>query len=217
MPSAIANLVWDLYGGPRRIRVHGAVGEEHRPVNGLVAGCPVAKDILEAYLGPVARVTENKSKGRTRCRYFMLSVEEDTPQIAAATMSSEINEVKTALRNQGMTLNDTKEQLLIATAAGRKAWQQVEPNYGGKVTPTAKDLGVCQRRRGTTNRVTEERVKPLGEVCRRIGYLPLEKARPDKHGGGPSGRSGSLRCRSRQAHAKRVPSLKSRHEPSGLG
>ena len=42
-------------------------------------------------------------------------------------------------------------------------------------TPTAKDLGVCQRRRGTANRVAEVRTKPLGEVCRRIGYLPLER------------------------------------------
>ena len=36
--------------------------------------------------------------------------------------------VTAALRGQGMTLNDTKEQLLIATAAGRQAWQQAEPS-----------------------------------------------------------------------------------------
>ena len=125
LPPAIANLVWDLYGGPRRIRVHGAVGCEHRPISGLVAGCPVAKDILDAYLGPLARVTETKAKVRQYVDDVMVRVEDETPlQAAATTMSSEMNAVKAALRNQGMTLNDTKEQLLIATAAGRKAWQQ---------------------------------------------------------------------------------------------
>ena len=106
---------------------------------------------------------------------FMVSVEEATPQAAARTMSNEVNLVKTALREQGMTLTDTKVQLLIATAAGRKAWHQAEPSYGGKVTPAAKDLGVCQTRRGTANRLAEARIQPLGEVCRRIGYLPLER------------------------------------------
>ena len=122
-------------GGPRRIRVHGAVGSEHRPISGLVAGCPVAKDILEAYLGPVARVTEAASV-RQYVDDFIVSAEEATPQDAAITMSAEVNLVKTALRGQGMTLNDTKEQLLIATAAGRNAWQQAEPSYGGEGPPT---------------------------------------------------------------------------------
>jgi len=174
LPPSVANLVWDLYGGPRRIRVHGAVGKEHRPANGLVAGCPAAKDILEAYLGPIARVTE-WAVVRQYVDDFCVSVERGDPHETANTMSEEVNLVKEALRRQGMVLNDGKEQLLITTAAGRKAWTQVEPNYVGKVTPTAKDLGVCQRRRGTTNRVAAERAKPLGEVCRRIGYLPLER------------------------------------------
>ena len=56
-------------------------------------------------------------------------------------MSADVNLVKAALRGQGMTLNDTKEQLLIATAAGRQAWQHAEPSYGGKVTPHGEGFG----------------------------------------------------------------------------
>lgn len=75
-PPRIANLVWGLYGGPRRVRVHRAVGEECRPASGLVAGCPAAKDVLEAYLKPVANVVQQR-RVRQSVDDFMLSVEGD--------------------------------------------------------------------------------------------------------------------------------------------
>lgn len=146
-----------------------------RPENGLVAGCPVAKDILEAYLGPAATVTV-VGQARQYVDDFVLSVEADTPAETADVMVEEIRAVKAALQRQGMVLNDTKEQLLIATAAGRREWQRVAPHYPGRVAEAAKDLGVCQRRRGVRNQVAEARAKPLAEVCRRIGYLPLERS-----------------------------------------
>lgn len=140
-------------------------------------GCPAAKDILEAYLGPVAGVTE-VGKVRQYVGDFMFSVDADTSAGAALRMNDEIHAARTVLRGTGVALNDGKEPLLVATSAGRREWAAIAPDHAGKVTGAAKDLGVCQRRRGERNIVAEDRAKSLAEVYRRNGFLALEhKAR----------------------------------------
>ena len=52
LPSRLGRMIFAMYGGERRVKVHGAVSRAGRFMRGLVAGCSFAKDVLKAFLSP---------------------------------------------------------------------------------------------------------------------------------------------------------------------
>ena len=65
-PRNIANLVFNMYGAKRRLRVHGVVSDEIVGNTGIIAGCAFAKDILKSFLRPL-----DKMAFRTKFRDYV--------------------------------------------------------------------------------------------------------------------------------------------------
>ena len=55
-PATIGNLNASIYSGSRYVRVHGAVAQPAKGRHGLIAGCSFAKDLLKAFLKPIAAI-----------------------------------------------------------------------------------------------------------------------------------------------------------------
>ena len=71
-----------------------------------------------------------------------------------------------------MVLNDGKEQIYCPDAEMTQAWNTEFPNYPGKVTKQAKDLGVCQRRGGQSNEQIPQRKAKAEKIGKMINKLP---------------------------------------------
>ena len=55
-PDRISNLNASIYSGSRYVRVHGAVAQPAKGRHGLIAGYSFAKDLLKAFLKPIAAI-----------------------------------------------------------------------------------------------------------------------------------------------------------------
>ncbi len=154
VPPRLAQMLFDMYRAPRRVRVHGAVSEAAVGHCGLPAGCAYAKDVLEGFLRPMAgHCTQCVFRGHVDDA--TLQAVHATARGAAACLGHDLCQVKQALRDDNMVLNDAKEQILGPTAAVRQAWADLWPDYQGNVVRQAKDLGACQRRLGVRNPIAD--------------------------------------------------------------
>lgn len=52
----VPSIVMDVYCGSRLVRVRGAIGRLVRGHHVVIAGCSFARDMIEAFLLPVARL-----------------------------------------------------------------------------------------------------------------------------------------------------------------
>ncbi len=146
-PPRLMQMLFDMHRAPRRVRVHGAVSDIAVGHCGLPAGCAYAKDVLEGFLRPMA----------AHCSYcvFRGYVDDATLQAvhatargAAACLGRDLCQVKQALREDTMVLNDAKEQILGPTAAVRAAWTALWPEYQGACGPTGQGFGGLPTPRG---------------------------------------------------------------------
>jgi len=117
-------MIFAMYGGERRARVHGAVSKAGRFVRGLVAGCSFAKDVLKAFLGPHLSAPRH---GRLRDYVddLALRVVDVCPARGAWRLRQDLDKLREALKLDNMALNPGKERIWVPTAAGRAAWSVV--------------------------------------------------------------------------------------------
>lgn len=142
MPDQVLNLGTDTCGGSRLVHVRGAVASPERGLHGLIAGCSFAKDVLEAFLLPVARIPIN-GQFRDCIDDIMVKVEADTPGEAASALRADLELIKRALRDDNMRPGGAKELVYGPTLPDRRAWEA----GGGKVVDAARYSGAFHRGR----------------------------------------------------------------------
>ena len=100
-PADIVSTALAHYGGKRILRANGAVGPAVSGAHGIIAGCAYAKDILKAFLLPIARQTENTTFRDYVDDMTLLSVAE-TPTQAVLNLHEDLQRIKAKLRSRNM-------------------------------------------------------------------------------------------------------------------
>ena len=170
-PASIINMAMSIYSGPRYIRVHGAVAKPARGRHGLIAGCSFAKDILKAFLVPISAL----ARGTTFRDYVDDMVITSTGKQADQAVNKlikDLRQIKKALREDNMQLNEAKEQIFGPTACIRKAWKSAT---GREADNQVKDLGVFHYGHGYRHPVMDQKLRELKLTAERIGAIPTDK------------------------------------------
>jgi hypothetical protein len=106
-PRVILNLVFSLYGGPRRLLVHGAVSNPCGGNTGLIAGCGYAVHLLRAYL---ALCNPQGTSIRIYVDDITLSAVAPTAREVVRRLGRGVPQVKRQLAEKAMITGDSKEQ-----------------------------------------------------------------------------------------------------------
>ena len=165
-----------MYGGCRHILLHASLVEDISGNSGLVAGCGFAVFFLKAYLmdidGYVLYCTI-----RIYVDDITMTVIAANPNAVVRKVSRDLPKIKILLNEKHQDSNDKKEQFYSPNGQVLKLWKQCHPEYRGKITDTAKDLGICQRAVHRKSDVREKRLSLAGPICNRIGALAVEAKR----------------------------------------
>ena len=152
--------------------MHGATSKQMRAQAGLIAGCAFDKDILKAFLEPIKKVIS------AECRDYV----EDITIIAKGTKAQKVvpdfheqlQKAKNWLTPKNMVLNEKREQLYANNRKFKKEWENIHPDYPGKLVAHCKDLGVCHRSSRVTNHIVVGRTPKCISICKNINTLPVK-------------------------------------------
>jgi len=124
LPARLSRMIFAMYGGERRVRVHGVVSRAGRFAKGLVARRIFAKDVLKAFLGPHLAARRH---GRLRDYVDDLAIRvvDQSPERGSWRLRQDLDALREMLRGDNMVLNPGIEQLWVPTALGRAAWEAV--------------------------------------------------------------------------------------------
>ena len=172
-PDTVVNMSMNIYSARRLIRVHGAVARPTAGHRGLIAVCSFAKDYLKSFLGPIAKHATNTTF-RDYVDDMVLIAQGRNPGQAAAKLEHDLAQVKNALAEDNMVLNDAKQQIYGPTAADRKAWQDLT---GQAAIAQVKDLGVWHYGYGYKHPLLDSKLQELRATATRIGGIPIPRER----------------------------------------
>ena len=177
-PAQVADMLFNMYSCPRRLRLETRVTAAVTPSQGIAAGCGLAIDVLKSYFagGPLTMMFEANSKVQMSIRDYVDDIilmigGTDLHEVAAQAHDT-IPKVAAWLKGKNMKVNEGKTQisasnrkLLRAVREGLDLPEQVYKN-------TQKDLGVRVGQQNFRNEVWEERVASTAPMAGRIGQLP---------------------------------------------
>ena len=166
---AIADMSFDMYRKTRTVQVHGAATELIAPERVVLAGCGIAVHHLKASVNhrlDVPDLTDYVDD-------LTVHTVQDTVAQAVISIDQTLAYMNEAVPGMGPNLSVKQEQIFFNKIGCKKLWMKIRPEYKGKFSKQAKQLG-CTRRGPNSSSITKgPKVEEARTRAKMIGALPV--------------------------------------------
>ena len=161
---AIADMSFDVYRKTRTVQVHGAATELIAPERGILAGCGIAVHHLKASVNhrlDVPDLTDYVDD-------LTVHTVQDTVEQAVISIDQTLSYMNEAVPGMGPNLSVKKEQIFFNKIGCKKLWMKIRPEYEGKVSKHAKQLGCTLRGPNSSSITKGPKVEEACKLARNI-------------------------------------------------